>query len=138
MNLLVTIYLRTKVITYDNLNIVIHSFCYLEVEKKNKPQTIKVTSIANLKVKQISCEMWNLIRLFPLMVGTFILETDPAWLIYLQFLHISERLCSPKFSHGDLAYLQSLINEFFRSFLQNLEMNITSNQKVTSYNIISK
>ena len=42
------------------------------MDKKNKPQTIKVTSTANLKVKQTACEMWNLIRLFPIMVGTFI------------------------------------------------------------------
>ena len=117
MNLLVTRYLRAKVFTFDDLNTVIQSFCYSEIDKKNKPQTIKVTSIANLKVKQTACEMWNLIRLFPLMAGTFISETDPAWLIYLQFLHISERLCSPVFSHGDLVYLQSLIDEFFPEFL---------------------
>ena len=117
MNLLVTRYLRAKVFTFDDLNTVIQSFCYSEIDKKNKPQTIKVTSIANLKVKQTACEMWNLIRLFPLMAGTFMSETDPAWLIYLQFLHISERLCSPMFSHGDLVYLQSLIDEFFPEFL---------------------
>ena len=117
MNLLVTRYLRAKVFTFDDLNTVIQSFCYSEIDKKNKPQTIKVTSIANLKVKQTACEMWNLIRLFPLMAGTFMSETDPAWLIYLQFLHISERLCSSMFSHGDLVYLQSLIDEFFPEFL---------------------
>ena len=38
----------------------------------NQPQVIKVTSAANLIVKQTACEMWNLIRLFPHMVGTFI------------------------------------------------------------------
>ena len=57
-----------------------------------------------------------MIRLFPLMVGTFILETDRVWLIYLQFLHISGRICSPMFSHGDLVYLQSLTDKFFPEF----------------------
>ena len=49
MNLFVTRYLRKKVFTFDDLNTVIQSFCYSEIDKKNKPQVIKVTSIANLK-----------------------------------------------------------------------------------------
>ena len=60
--------------------------------------------------------MWYLTRAFPIMFGTFTSETDPAWLIYLQFLHISERFCPPKFNHGDHVYLQSLIDEFFQFF----------------------
>ena len=83
--------------------------------------------------------MWYLTRAFPIMFGTFTSETDLAWLIYLQFLHISERLCPPKFNHGDHVYLQSLIDEFFRLFFfQKLVMNITSSRKAISYNITSK
>ena len=54
------------------------------------------------------------------MVGTFISETDSAWLIYLLFLNISERLYCPKFSHEDLVYRQFLIDKFFPNshFLQ--------------------
>ena len=76
MNLLVRRYLQAKVFTFDDLNTVIQNVCYSETDKKNKPQTIKVTSIANLKVKQTACKMWNLRRLFLLMVGTFVSETD--------------------------------------------------------------
>ena len=50
--LLVTRYVRAKVFTFDYLNTVIQSCCYCEIDKKSKPQIIKVTSITNL-IKQL-------------------------------------------------------------------------------------
>ena len=55
------------------------------------------------------------------MVGAFVSQSDSAWSIYLQFLQI--RLCSPKFSRGDLVLLQSLIDEFFPQFLNEFGEN---------------
>ena len=41
MNLLVTRYLRAKVFRFDDMNKIIQSFCYSEIDKKNKSQVIK-------------------------------------------------------------------------------------------------
>ena len=123
LNIVIVRCLQQNYFTIDDLNNVILSFSYSDIDKKNKPQVIKTTSVANLNIKQTACEMWNLMRLFPIMVGSFVPQSDSAWLIYLQFLQISERLCSPKFSRGDLVFLQSLIDEFFPQFLDEFGEN---------------
>ena len=105
------------------MNNVILTFSYSDNDKKNKPQVSKTTSVANLNIKQTACEMRNLMRLFPIMVGSFVPQSDSAWLIYLQFLQINGRLCSPKFNRGDSVFLQSLIDEFFPQFLDEFGEN---------------
>ena len=62
-------------------------------------------------------------RLFSIVVGSFLPQSDSAWLIYLQFQQISERLCTPKFSRRNLVFLQSLIDEFFPQFLDEFGEN---------------
>ena len=117
LNILIVRCLQQKYFTIDDLNNIILSFSYSDIVKKNKPHVIRTTSVANLNIKQTACEIWTLMRLFPIMVGSFVPQSDSSWLIYLQFLQITERLCSPKFSRGDLVFLQSLIDEFFPQFL---------------------
>ena len=134
LNIVIVRWLPQKYFTID----VIPNFSYSDIEKKNKSQVIKTTSVANLKIKQTACEMWNLMRLFPIMVGSFVPPSDSAWLIYLQFLPIRERLYSPKFSQGDLEFLQSLMMSFFPSFLMNLEKTTILNQKAIFYNTSRK
>ena len=138
LNIVIVRCLQQNYFTIDDLNNVILSFSYSDIDKKNKPQVIKTTSVANLNIKQTACEMWNVMRLFPIMVGSFVPQSDSAWLIYLQFLQISERLCSPKFSPGDLVFLRSLIDEFFPSFLINLERTTILNQRAIFYNTTPK
>ena len=104
------------------MNNAILSFSYSDIDQKNKPQVIKITLVANLNTKQTACGFMP-VRLFPIMVGSFVPQIDLAWLIYVQFLQISERLCSPKFSQGDLVLLQSLIYEFFPQFLDEFGEN---------------
>ena len=105
LNILIVRCLQQKYFTIDDLNNIILSFSYSDIVKKNKPHVIRTTSVANLNIKQTACEIWTLMRLFPIMVGSFVPQIDSSWLIYLQFLQITERLCSPKFSRGDLVFL---------------------------------
>ena len=105
LNILIVRCLQQKYFTIDDLNNIILSFSYSDIVKKNKPHVIRTTSVANLNIKQTACEIWTLMRLFPIMVGSFVPQSDSSWLIYLQFLQITERLCSPKFSRGDLVFL---------------------------------
>ena len=38
-------------------------------DKANKPETLKIISGISFKLKETACEMWNLIRLLPLIIG---------------------------------------------------------------------
>ena len=108
---------RANYLTLDDFNDKLASFSYCEVDKKNKPQPVKVKSLTTLKVKQTACEMWNLIRLLPLLIAETIPKNEPIWLAYLSFLDVVERLCANEFSHADLIVLQSLIDDFLVTYL---------------------
>ena len=71
LNIVIFRCLQQNYFTIDDLNNVILSFSYSDIDKKNNPQVIKTTSFANLNIKQTACEMWNFMRLFPIMVGSF-------------------------------------------------------------------
>ena len=51
------------------INIRIATFKLSNPDKANKPQTIKIKCGSNFKPKETPCEMRNLIRLLPLMLG---------------------------------------------------------------------
>ena len=50
-----------KAFTLDSLNEKIENFEHSHTAKTNTPQPSKVTSLLSFKIKQIACEMWNLI-----------------------------------------------------------------------------
>ena len=58
-----------KLFSLLELNNIIFVFQYAGIHKTKKPQTLKLISGINIKVKQTACEMWNLNRLLPLMIG---------------------------------------------------------------------
>ena len=58
----------SKVFTNDFVNKAIASFEYSKIDRTNKPQAFKIISSVNFKNKQTACEIWNLIRLFPLIL----------------------------------------------------------------------
>ena len=47
----------SKVFTIDFVNKAIASFEYSKIDRKNKPQPLKIISSANFKNKQTACEM---------------------------------------------------------------------------------
>ena len=59
------------------------TFEYCHHDKKNKIQLFKVFSGQTFKIKQTECEMWNLLRLFPLLVALYVNEGDPLWELLL-------------------------------------------------------
>ena len=52
--------LQRKYFNIHDLSNGILSFSYSDIDEKNEPQVIKTTSVANLNMKQITCEMWKL------------------------------------------------------------------------------
>lgn len=96
------------------LNDAIEQFDYSESDKKNKPQPFKIKSLNQFKTKETACEMWNLLRLLPLMCGHQIPTGNDVWMLYTKLLQITERLCAMEFSNGDLLALETLLREFFQ------------------------
>ena len=62
----------TLQLTLGIINSAIKNFEYREIDKQNKPQEFKVISPTILKIKETACEMWNLVRLTPLMLGEYV------------------------------------------------------------------
>ena len=60
--------------------------------------------------------MWNLLRLFPLMVAHLVPENAECWQTFLTFLQVEERLCSPYFSNSDLVVLDSQLHDFIKFY----------------------
>ena len=90
----------------------ISSFNYSPIDQHNKPQVLKIFSNTTFKIKQTAYEMWNLIRLFPLLSGEHIPTGNEAWFLCISICQVVERLCAITFTRGDLAILQFLIDNF--------------------------
>ena len=110
--------LEEKLITLEDINNKISCFSYSNVDKSNKPQPLKIFSGSNFKLKETACEMWNLIRLLPLMLGGCIQETNEAWKCLIKFCVLVERLCANSFTDSDITILTMIIDDFFESYFK--------------------
>ena len=82
----------------QTVNEEISSFPYSQCDKSNPPQNFKVKSpISAFNFKYTACEMWNFVRLLPLMIAKYIPEGNQTWKLYLDFLDLFERLTPIKF-----------------------------------------
>lgn len=61
----------------EELNVIVVSFS--KTGKFNKPQALSCCSLNHFRAKQTACEMWVLLRLFPLMVGHLKPRNEPKW-----------------------------------------------------------
>ena len=68
-----------KCFTLQELNNRISTFEYARIDKTNKPQLLKIISIVSFKLKETAYEMWNLIRLFPVIIGDQVEEDNQTW-----------------------------------------------------------
>lgn len=90
------------------INAQIQEFPYKGNDKTNKPNTL-ATQLANLKVKQNGLQVWCLLRLLPLLVGSAVPVGDRKWEVLLVLLDMVECICSPVSSAGDCAFMNDLI-----------------------------
>ena len=74
---------------------------------------MKIVSGISFKLKETACEVWNLIRLLPLIIGDKIDEGNKFWGCLLKFVILVERLSSPSFIKSDL------VKDFFLSYQEN-------------------
>ena len=52
----------------QEFNNILSRFKYARIDKANKPQPLKIISGISFKLQETACEMWNLIRLLPLII----------------------------------------------------------------------
>ena len=88
----VVFYFKQEYFTPQSFNERIVIFDYSEVDKKNVPQPVTVKALTAYKVNQTACEMFNLSRLHPFLIGNLVPYLDPVWNVYCDFLDIVERL----------------------------------------------
>ena len=93
--------------TLKQLNRRIENFKYSPADRTDKPCTI---STKNTKLPGGACQIWNFLRLFPLLIEDKIVSTeDDTWILLLLLSEIVEIICSPTIHKAILPYLETLI-----------------------------
>lgn len=99
-----------KWFTYAKLNSILHSFVYKGTDCRNKPNEISEKSD---KINGHAAQNWCLLRLLPVLIGYLIKDYDDnVWDLCLQLRSIVEIVCAPKIKQKQIAYLQTLIEEY--------------------------
>ena len=82
---LLSYFIQLEVLAPEIVNTAISSFNYSPIYQHNKPQVLKIIADTTFKIKQTACEMWNLIRLFPLLFGGHIPTGNEVWNLCISF-----------------------------------------------------
>ena len=73
---------KAQYFNLEELNDIIQTFSYSTIDKTNKPKILKVISFNSFKVKLTASEMWNFLRLLPLIIGSLVPENDEKWYVF--------------------------------------------------------
>ena len=92
-------FVNEGVLTITEINNNIVNFNFSQIDLKNKPVPFKIISSQDFKTKQTACEMWNLIRLLPLMLGLNISDGNEVLTCLIHFAQIVEHLRANSFTH---------------------------------------
>ena len=79
-------------------------------------KVLKEKPLTQIRFKQTSCDMWNLLRLFPLMFGNHVPVHDRYWGLLTSFLAVVEGLCTPTYHEIHIVQLEDLIKKFFVNY----------------------
>ena len=77
-----------------------------------------IISPSNFKIKETACEMWNLIKLLPLILGPHVPEDNSYWDLFINFVQLVEKLCSLSFTSTELILMEEHIQLFFSKYVQ--------------------
>ena len=85
--------IKAQYFTLEEINDIILTFPYSNIDRANKPQVLKVATLNLFKVRLTACEIWNFMRLLQLMISSLVPIADEKWHVFLNFSQIIERLC---------------------------------------------
>ncbi|XP_054724735.1 uncharacterized protein LOC129235069 [Uloborus diversus] len=99
-----------KYFTYAKFNSILFGFNYKGTDCRNKPNEMNGKSE---KLNGHAAQNWCLLRLLPVLIGYLIKDyEDSVWDLCLQLRSLVEIICAPKIQKGQIAYLQTLIEEY--------------------------
>ena len=101
--------LKKTYFTLDELNSIISSWHYGQLDKENKP--VEISTSFGDTIKQNAGRTWCLLRLFSLMVGVKVPTSDIYWQFFLQLKDIVELCFSLQLSLGHTVSLQQKIQD---------------------------
>ena len=110
-------FVKDRLTTLEHVNELILDFSYASIDQRNKPQPIKIKALTNIKLRQTACEMWNFIRLFPLIFGDLGTVGNIYWKLGITFVRLVELLCAHKYSDATLKTLDEKITEFISMYI---------------------
>jgi len=94
----------------QQINNILSQFNYLYTDAVNKPQPIPCNAVAKSSVGGNATENRTLLRLLPLIFGTFVPSDDICWQILLLLKDIVEIAFAPAVHETDLSYFQNKID----------------------------
>ncbi len=94
----------------------VENFPYMGSDLANRPS---VVTVDKLKLKFTQSQTWCFLRLCPLMIGDYVPEDHPLWNLAMLFLDVLDQVLSPVISHGDIHYMQQVIEDFLTVFKEN-------------------
>ena len=118
MALCLQVFIKSKYITFEELNKSIKTFPYKWSDKTDAPQQIPLNFAARKSVGGNAHENWSLLRFLPLTIGSKIPEGEPAWEVLLVLKDIVELVVSPVHTEESICYLDSKISEHKHRLLQ--------------------
>ena len=125
LSLSIEAFVKARYFSIDILNDRIKNFSYAMFEKTDKPQIItKTGSWDAFRVRQQAVEMSNLLRIFPLLVGDLVPDTDFKWGLLISFFQLVQALASPIFSTGSACYLAGLVEDFLKDFHHEFNISV--------------
>ena len=109
-------FFKQKYFALSDVNEIFTSFKFSLIDKDNIPQVIKVNSLSSLRVKQTACEIHNLLRLYPVIIGSLVPKNDIVWTL-IDFIQTIEHLTVSRVKKSDLMFLQDLLDKFLVKFV---------------------
>lgn len=101
---------KKKWFTYSLLNRRIKQFKYKGSEAQTKPCAVNPD---RAKLSGQAIQNWNLLRLLPVLIGDKVQNhEDEVWQLALQLKDIVELICAQNISLSQIAYLDTLIQEY--------------------------
>lgn len=102
--------------TLEKLNKIITTWPYGPLDKQNKP--VPLSESFGDKIKQNAGRTWCLLRLLPLMVGSFVPADNEYWNFLLELKDIVELAFAPKISTCHVMSLCTKVQDHLQSFLE--------------------
>ncbi|KAI9554867.1 hypothetical protein GHT06_020144 [Daphnia sinensis] len=119
-------FIKRKFFTLDQLNNKIKNFKYGYREIVNKPCSIDYKQLINGKINQTAAQMWLLAVNLPIMISSFIDESDSVW-CFTVLLRICRIVFLDSISQFQVYLLQELIEEFVIEYKENFFQSYKEN-----------